>query len=306
MPHVELRHARYFVAVAECLNFRQAAQRLHLAQPPLSRQIRQLEEYLGVTLFVRDKRKVELTKAGYAFLEEARKLIVQAGHAADVARHTQKGEVGTVRIGLSSGLGGTVSKVVFEHRRRHPAIEIECRDIFSSFQNEALRRQEIDVGFLRPPVDELNLDCESLYDEEFLVIIPKTHRLAKRRSVRLRDIAEEPLIGFNRKLSGLQDKMMGMFNRQGFAPHVVVTHVEAHEEAGAIMVASGKAVFVGPGAILNHSISGLDLTSVRLNEPEASIQVYAAWRKGEESPAVLGFLESIRAAMELNGARNIT
>ena len=293
---VELRHARYFVAVAECLNFRRAAQQLHLAQPPLSRQIRQLEEDLGVTLFVRDKRKVELTKAGHAFLEEARKLIVQAGHAADVARHTQKGEVGTVRIGLSSGLGDTVSKVVFAHRRRHPAIEIECRDIFSSFQNEALRRQEIDVGFLRPPVDELNLDCETLYDEEFVVILPKTHRLAKRRSVRLRDIAEEPLIGFNRKLSGLQDKMMGMFNRQGFAPHVVMTHVEAHEEAGAIMVATGKGIFVGPAAILNHSISGLELASLRLNEPEAKIQVYAAWRKGEDSPAVLGFLDSVRAA----------
>jgi DNA-binding transcriptional LysR family regulator len=192
-------------------------------------------------------------------------------------------------------------RVVFEHRRRHPAIEVECRDIFSNFQNEALRRQEIDVGFLRPPVDELNLDCEVLYEEDFVVILPKTHRLAKRRSVRLRDLAEEPLIGFNRKLSGLQDKMMGMFNRQGFAPHVVVTHVEAHEEAGAIMVATGKAIFVGPGAILNHSISGLELASLRLNEPEAKIQVYAAWRKGEDSPAVLGFLESVRAALVERG-----
>ena len=91
---MELRHARYFIAVAECLNFRKAAQQLHVAQPPLSRQIRQLEEYLGVALFVRDKRKVELTKAGHAFLEEARKLMVQAGHAADVARHAQKGEFG--------------------------------------------------------------------------------------------------------------------------------------------------------------------------------------------------------------------
>ncbi|MGA2923935.1 MAG: LysR substrate-binding domain-containing protein [Candidatus Sulfotelmatobacter sp.] len=295
---MELRHARYFVAVAECLNFRQAAQQLHLTQPPLSRQIRQLEDDLGVMLFVRDKRKVELTTAGHAFLEEARKLIVQAGHAADVARHTQKGGVGTVRVGLSSGLGGIVSRVVFEHRRRFPAAEVECRNIFSSFQNEALRRREIDVGFLRSPVDELNLECEALYEEWFVVILPKSHRLAKRRSVRLQDIAEEPLIGFNRwRLSGLQDKMMGMFNRQGFAPHVVVTHVEAHEEAGAIMLASGKAIFVGPGAILNHSITGLDLASVRLNEPEAKIEVYAAWRKGEDSVAVRGFLDSIRGAL---------
>src|ERR1700691_6333100 len=103
---VELRHVRYFIAVAEYLNFSKAAEQLHIAQPPLSRQIRQLEEDLGVTLFLRSKRRVELTKAGQAFLEEARKLIVQAGHAAQAARHAQKGESGTVRVGVASGLGG--------------------------------------------------------------------------------------------------------------------------------------------------------------------------------------------------------
>ncbi len=295
---VELRHARYFVAVAECLNFRKAAQQLHVAQPPLSRQIRQLEEYLGVALFVRDKRKVELTKAGHAFLEEARKLIVQAGHAADVARHAQKGEFGTIKIGIASGLGGVVSKAVFEHRRRFPTIEVECRDIFSNFQNEALRRHEIDVGFLRPPVDRVNFECELLYEEEFVVILPKSHRLAKRRSLRLKDIAEEPLIMFDRTFStGLYDKIVGMFSRQGFTPHLIVTHVEAHEEAGAIMVASGKAIFVGAGAIVNRAVSGLELASVHLNEPEAKIEVYVAWRKREDSTTVLAFLDSVHRAL---------
>lgn len=295
---MELRHVRYFIAVAEHLNFRKAAQQLHVAQPPLSRQIRQLEEYLGVALFVRDKRKVELTRAGHAFLEEARKLILQAGHATAAARHAQKGESGTVRIGIASGLGGVVSKAVFEHRRRFPTIEVECRDLFSNFQNEALRKQEIDVGFLRPPVDQVNLDCELLYEEEFVVILPKAHRLAKRRSLRLRDIADEPLIIFDRNFSsGLYDKIMGLFNRQGFTPHLIVTHVEAHEEAGAIMVASGKAIFVGAGAIVNRSVSGIELASVRLNEAEAKIEVYAAWRKGEDSPAVLAFLDSVNRVL---------
>lgn len=246
---------------------------MHVAQPPLSRQIRQLEEYLGVALFARDKRKVELTKAGHAFLEEARKLIVQAVHAADVARHAQKGEFGTIKIGIASGLGGVVSKVVFEHRRRSPAIEVECRDIFSNFKNEALRRREIDIGFLRPPVDQVNLDCELLYEEGFVVILPKSHRLAKRRSLQLKDIADEPLIFDRTFSSGLYDKIMGLFSRQGFTPHLIVTHVEAHEEAGAIMVAFGKAIFVCAGAIVNRSVSGLELASVRLNEPEAKIEV---------------------------------
>jgi len=156
---VELRHVRYFIAVAEYLNFSKAAQQLHIAQPPLSRQIRQLEEDLGVTLFLRNKRSVALTKAGQIFLDEARKLIVQAGHAMEAARHAQKGECGVVRIGIASGLGGVVSRVVFEHRKRLPAVEIECRDVFSSLQNDALRKGEIDIGFLRPPLDQLNLDC---------------------------------------------------------------------------------------------------------------------------------------------------
>jgi DNA-binding transcriptional LysR family regulator len=291
---VELRHVRYFIAVAEYLNFRRAAQQLHVAQPPLSRQIRQLEDDLGVSLFLRDKRRVELTKAGSAFLEEARKLIVQAGHATAAARHAQKGESGIVRVGLASGLGGVVGKAVFEHRRRAPSIEVECRDIFSSFQNEALRKREIDVGFLRPPVDPLTLDCKLLYEEEFVVILSKQHPLARRRSVRLKEIANEPLIIFDRSFStGLYDKILGLYSRQGLTPHMIVTHVEAHEEAGAIMVASGKAIFMGAGAIVNRSVSGVELASVRLNELQAKIEVYAAWRRGETSPAILAFLDSV-------------
>jgi DNA-binding transcriptional LysR family regulator len=303
---VELRHVRYFIAVAEYLSFRQAAAQLNIAQPPLSRQIRQLEDYLGVALFVRDKRTVELTKAGHAFLEESRKLIVQAGRATEAARHAQKGESGIVRIGIASGLGGAVSKAVFEHRKRWPAIEIECRDIFSSFQNDALRKQEIDVGFLRPPVEQVNLNCELLYEEGFVVVLPKTHRLAKRRSVRLKDIAHEPLIIFDRHFSsGLYDRIVGLFSRHGFTPHLIVTHVEAHEEAGAIMVASGKAIFVGAGAIVNRSVSGLDLASVNLKEPEAKIEVYVAWRKDEESPAVLSFLQSVRRVLSPPAHRKV-
>jgi DNA-binding transcriptional LysR family regulator len=292
---VELRHVRYFIAVAEYLNFSKAAQQLHIAQPPLSRQIRQLEEDLGVTLFVRSKRRVELTKAGLVFLDEARKLVVQAGHATEAARHAQKGEFGVVRIGIASGLGGVVGRAVAEHCRRFPAINIECKDVFSTVQNEALHKHDIDVGFLRPPVDPVNLDCELLFEEEFVVILPKAHRLANRKSVRLADVADETLIIFDRKFSsGLYDKVLGLYSRLGLTPHFAVTHVEAHEEAGAIMVASGKAIFIGAGAIVTRSVDGIQLASVPLNEAEAKIEVYMAWRKDEVSAAVLSFLDSVR------------
>jgi DNA-binding transcriptional LysR family regulator len=303
---VELRHVRYFIAVAEYCNFSKAAEQLHIAQPPLSRQIRQLEEDLGVTLFVRSKRRVELTKAGHAFLGEARKLIIQAVHAAEAARHAQKGDSGIVKIGVASGLGGIVSKVVCEHRRQLPSIEIECKDIFSTLQNEALHKGEIDVGFLRPPVDQVNLDCELLFEEEFVAVLPMTHRLAKRRSLKLRDIASDPIVIFDRNFSsGLYDKILSLYSRQGLTPHLTVTHVEAHEEAGAITIASGKGIFVGAGATVNRSVSGIELASVRLDEPEAKIEVYVAWRKDEESTVTLAFLDSVRRVFRTPAHREI-
>lgn len=295
---VELRHIRYFLAVAEQLNFREAAQQLHIAQPPLSRQIQQLEADLGVKLFVRDKRHVELTRAGQAFLEEARKLLVRAAHAVAAARRPEGGSTATVKVGIASGLGGTVSQVVFEFRQRSPAIEIECHDIFSSFQNDALHSHEIDVGFLRPPIDRVALDCELLYEEGFVVVVPKSHRLAKRRTVRMRDIADEPLIVFSRNYSNsLYDKILGLYSRRGLTPRLMFMNVEPHDEAGAIMVASGKAIFMGAGAFVNRSQSGIELASVPLKEPEAKIEVYAAWRKDENSPGVGKFLDCVRSTL---------
>ena len=295
---MELRHVRYFLAVAEQLNFSKAAEQLHIAQPPLSRQIRQLEDDLGVALFTRNKRRVSLTKAGLVFLDEARKLVVQAGHATEVARHAQKGESGFVRVGIASGLGGEVSRVVADHCKHSPAVNIECKDVFSSVQSALLEKHEIDVGFLRPPVDRVRLDCELLFEEEFVVILPPTHRLARRKSVKLKEIADEPLIVFDRSFSsGLYDKILGLYGRQGLTPHFAVTRVESHEEAGAVMVASGRAIYIGVGALVTRSVRGIELTALRLNESEAKIEVYMAWRKDEASPAVLSFLNSARRVL---------
>jgi DNA-binding transcriptional LysR family regulator len=298
---VELRHLRYFIAVAEQLNFSRAAKQLHIAQPPLSRQIRQLEERIGVQLLVRTKRQVELTNAGRVFLEEARKLILQAEHAAEVARRAQKGESGTIKLGIASGLGGVVARVVAEHCQRFPEIDIECRDIFSTIQNEALRKREIDVGFLRPPIDQINLNFEMLFEERFAVVLPKTHPMAKRRALRLKDIADEPLIIFNRNISsGLYERILDLYRKRGFTPHLTVTHAEAHEEAGTIMIASGKGIYIGVGAIVTRSVSGVEVATVRLNEPDAKIEVYVGWRKDEKSAAVAAFLDSVRRVFELS------
>lgn len=302
---MELRHVRYFIAVAECLNFSKAAQQLHIAQPPLSRQIRQLEEDLGVTLFLRNKRSVTLTKEGRVFFEEAKKLVAQAGHAVEAARHAGNGDSGTVRVGIPSRLGGVISKAVAEHRKTFPAFDIHCKDICSSLQNEALRKGEIDIGFFRPPIDQAHLDCELLFEEEFVVVLPGTHPLAKRRFLRLKDIAGQPSIIFDRSFSSwLYDKMLGLYSRHALTSPLTVTHVE-DEEAGALMVASGKAILMGVGTIANRSVAGVDLVSVRLSEPEAKIELYMAWRKNEQSTAVFSFLDSARRILRHPPSRKI-
>jgi DNA-binding transcriptional LysR family regulator len=292
---VEFRHLRYFIAVAELGNISKAAQQLHIAQPPLSRQIRQLEEEIGVELLLRNKRGVELTNAGVVFLARAQKLIAEADLASAEARNARNGISGVVRIGIASGLGGVARRVMDVHRRRFPAIEIQCKDVFSTPQNEALRKRDVDVGFMRPPVDAAELDSQPLFEEKFLVVLPRQHPLAKRHALRLRDVIAEPLIIFERRYSsGLYDAILELYRKRDLSPRLTITHTETHEEAGKVMVATGKGIFIGVGAMVNTSVLGVHLAAVPLNEPGAKFPVSIAWRKQETSLAVLEFVGSAR------------
>ena len=295
---MEFRHLRYFVAVAEELNFSRAARRLHMTQPPLSQQIQQLEEETGVRLFVRNKRHVELTNAGRVFLDEARELIAQSQRAVETARLAQKGESGMVRIGIASGLGERVNQAVAEHQKHFPGIEIQCKDVLSTLQNDALRESKIDIGFLRPPFDWANLKSEVLFEERFFVVLPRDHPLAKRRELRLTDVAHETLLLYDRAVSsGVYDKTLELYRKAGIIPKVVATPTAPYEEAGTMLVTSGKGIYLGVGAVLSHPVSGLKVSAVPLNEPGATIEVHVAWRKDEQSTAVLAFVDSTRRAL---------
>jgi DNA-binding transcriptional LysR family regulator len=301
---VELRHLRYFIKVAELGTISQAAQQLHIAQPPLSRQIRQLEEEIGIELLVRNKRGVALTGPGAVFLKRVRKVIAGVDRAIEEARGARRGGPGVVRIGIASGLGGAASRVMSAHRRRFPAVEIQCRDVFSSLQNEALRKHEVDVGFMRPPVDFTRLESQVLFEQRFLVVLPRQHRLSKRRALRLHDVIDEPLIIFERRYSrGLYDAILNLYRRQGLTPHLKVTHTETHEEAGKVMVASGKGIFIGVGAMVSTSALGVELVAKPLRERDAKFPVCLAWRRGERSTAVLAFVESARKLFRHRSAR---
>ena len=294
---MELRHLRYFVAVAETLNFSKAAERLHIAQPPLSRQIKQLEDELGAALLLRDRRSVMLTDAGGIFLHEARGILNQAGHAMEAVQRAAKGELGKLRVGIGSGLGQAVNRALFEHVKSHPGVEVECQDILSSLQNAALVEREIDVGFMRPPIDAESLASQKLFEEPFCVYIRKGHPLARRRKLKLADVKDEALLLYDRNVSrGVYDKTLELYREAGLTPRIIQTQTAPYDEAGAVLVASGKGIYLGVGAVRAKPGTSSEVVMVPLDEPNAKVYAHVVWRKGEPSGVVLAFLETVKRA----------
>ena len=192
---MELRQLRYFIAVAEALNFRKAAERLHITQPSVSRKVRQLEEELGVTLLIRDRKQVHLTDAGRVVLHKARALMAEAAELAESVNRTDKGERGSLKVGVGIPLAQSIRGLVTEFARQFPKVDVQYQDvIFAAMQNRALGEGEIDVGIFWPPVDPAHLDSERLFDERFWVVLPKRNPLAKRRKLHLKELAGQVLL----------------------------------------------------------------------------------------------------------------
>jgi LysR family transcriptional regulator, benzoate and cis,cis-muconate-responsive activator of ben and cat genes len=302
---MELRQLRYFIAVAEELHFTRAAARLRMAQPPLSRQIQKLEAETGIHLFRREHGKVSLTDAGRVFLEEAKTVVAQAAYAVDSARRAQEGKTGLLRIGIAYGLGDKVNRVLARHSKTFPGVEIECKDIASTPQNEALRLRAIDVGFMRPPIDSVHLVSQRLFQEKFLVVLPKSSPFAKRKMIRLEMLANEPLLVIERNISsGTYDKTLELYRKANVHPKIIQTHTLPYQEAGAILVASGKGVYVAIGTNPCHPRFADRVTAIPIDEPDATFDVHIAWRRGDVSPSVLDFLDTVREVFKVGPARS--
>jgi LysR family transcriptional regulator, benzoate and cis,cis-muconate-responsive activator of ben and cat genes len=302
---MDLRHLRYFIAVAEQLNFSRAAEKLHIAEPPLSRQIRQLEEELSVQLFLRDRRRVALTDAGTILLKEAGILLAQASHLLDVLRQAKRGEAGSVKVGVGTGLGEPLRRVLAEHSKRFPAVEISCTGIFSSLQCEAAIERRIDVGFLRPPaMDASKLISEPIFQERLVVLISKKHQLATRKRLKLSELAAEPLaLQDSRVSSGLREKVLDLYRRAGITPKLGQSPSGPFDEAQAMFVASGKGICIAVDGVLHYPGRGKAVTTVPLDEPENTIDVHMIWRRGEKSAVILAFLDSVRNVFKRSSSR---
>src|SRR5271154_3304795 len=296
---MKLNHLRYFTAVAEDLSFTKAARRLKMAQPPLSRQIRSLETEIGVQLFDRRSGRIFLTEAGCRFLNAVRLVLEQVDLAVDIARQTESGELGTVRVGFGKGLGDVVSLVINQHMRVFPKIEIDVRDILSGHQSQELLGRKIDVGFSHGPATSLELASEKLFKESLSVVLARTNPLAKRRHLRLKDLSHQTLLLIERSISpNFHDLALTLCRNAGLSPRIVLTESTVYDEAGAMMTASGKGIFLAVGKNPTHPSFADRLAILPLREPQAIIEVHTTWRRDESSPTILNFIQTAKSLLQ--------
>jgi DNA-binding transcriptional LysR family regulator len=287
---MELRHLRYLIAVAEELHFGRAAIRLHISQPPLSQQIRQLEEELGVKLFERTKREVRLTEAGKRIVNEAHQVLRQVEQFITVASRASEGAIGHLSVAVPGGVNEILIDTLRVFAQRYPGVRIELQFMNTGSQIEAFRERRIHVGFLNLPVNDSNLVHETVRQEPLWVALPKTHPLARHHTVSLSALSDERFILFARAVSpGLHDLLTGACRKAGFSLNVV------HEVDN--VIASLTLVTAGLGlAFCSPSMQKLwpDIVMRPLREPVPPLEYAVAYRRDSHSPVLDAFLRVVR------------
>ncbi|MDY7567650.1 LysR substrate-binding domain-containing protein [Pseudomonas sp. RTC3] len=289
---MELRHLRYFIAVAEELHFGRAAQALGISQPPLSQQIQALEQEVGARLFERTNRRVELSEAGRLFLAEARLVLAQVDKAADVARRAQLGLLGELKIGFTSSapFNSSIPQVIFAFRQAFPAVHLALQEMSSKEVAEALVDESVQVGIMRPlPLPE-SLVAVELFREPLVAIIRADHPLAvgSEKGLQLSALAAEPFVFFPRSYgSGLYAQLINLARQAGFSPLITQEAGEAMTIIG--LVAAGLGVTVLPASYQRMRIDGVVYRT--LLDAEANTAVWLVQRRDQHSPMAKAFVE---------------
>ncbi len=289
MRQVELRHLRYFIAVAEKLNFGQAAASLNLSQPPLSKQIKDLETELGATLFHRTKRRVELTAAGREFLLYAQDILRTADEAQFRVRQVEAGTMGTLIIGFTGTAIFDLQPIVRTFNQSHPDVEVILRRMVTSDQQNGLKDRSISVGHLILPLSDTGLDVLPIRRDSFVVSLPATHPIAQGfEPVKVASLAHENFIITPRAAgTSYHDVVMSIFLQGGFLPRVSleIDHIESIPA----FISIGMGVAFVPQSLSNLKVEGVVYKSIDVVKPV--MEMALAWRKDDRSPIVRSFIE---------------
>ncbi|QWT21017.1 LysR family transcriptional regulator [Bacillus sp. NP157] len=289
--NIELRHLRYFIAVADELHFSRAAERLGMSQPPLSQQIRDLEAQLGVRLLRRTNRRVELTDAGRVYLDAARDIISRVDEAGDMARRAERGEIGELHVGFtqSTPLIALFPRAVRAFREAYPAVRLVLKENNTLAQIERLLDGSQQVGLIRGTDLPPTLVARKLVDDPLVAVMRADHPLVKRRKTRLKvdDLAGEPFVVFSRNAgTGVASQVQAMCRNAGFAPRIAQ---EAGESATMVgLVAAGLGVAVLPQSMSHVHVEGV--AYVPIDSPDAASALYLVHRSGDASPLVKSFM----------------
>jgi len=299
---MEFRQLKYFIAVAEERNIGRAAARLHISQPPLTRQIQQLEEEFGAQLFLRTARGVELTQAGEIFLRDARNIRDLMQQAVERVREAGQGKRGKMDIGIfGSGILDVIPKVLHAFRARHPDVQIALHQMSKKEQIEALRQHRIVAAFNRMLAPLPDIASELVMIESIMVAVNENHPLAARPAILLKELAGQPLILFP---SGVRpsfiDKVCALCAGEGFEPQIAQEVGDAPTSVA--LVAAGFGLSLVPEAASSLSVPGVVYRRLA-NAPDAVIDLSCIYRSDEISPLLHAFLQTIREFREENGGR---
>jgi DNA-binding transcriptional LysR family regulator len=294
--HLELRQLRYFVTVADELHFGRAAVRLHMTQPPLSQAIAALEDQLGAPLFVRNRRTVALTPAGAALLPEAKRLLAEAESLPALVRRAAAGEAGRLAIAfITSADYSVLPPFLRRYSERYPDVHLSLHEATSDVQVEELLRGRIDAGFLIPPLPDralAQLDYLKVLDEPLILCAPAGLALPPGGApVRLQDLPHLPLIIFPREVSpALHDAILSCWRAAGITPAVGQQAIQMQTIVS--LVSAGMGLALVPQSVSNLMRPGVEYRA--LADPTPRVDTGIAWRRGNPSPVLQGFLELLR------------
>jgi DNA-binding transcriptional LysR family regulator len=285
---MELRQIRSFLSIAKTLHFGRSAELIHLSQPALSLQIRSLEEEIGVRLFERNRRKTTLTAAGVAFRDNAARVLSQLDQAIHGARLAASGKLGLLRIGfISTALSEIVPNIIRQFRELNPEVEFSLRAILTVNQTQMRETGSVDVGFLRLPIAGLSvLDVVTVHREPFVLVVPASYKLAKRKRVRLSEVSGQDFVMYERAYApGFHDLIVGMLRDARIVPNVSQTAGEISTLVSLVDAHMGIAIL--PLSAVKHSVASVVACDIVDRIPMSEIGI--AVSKGSRAPVIDAF-----------------